>query len=29
MTVCSPEALFFNTGKLTDNSDMKEMPAQT
>ena len=27
MTICSPNALFFNTGKLQDNPDLKEKPS--
>jgi hypothetical protein len=27
MTVCSPEALFFNTGKLGPNQDLQESPS--
>ena len=25
MTICSPEALFLNTGKLVENPDLKEI----
>jgi hypothetical protein len=29
MTICSPKALFFNTGKLSDNPDLDSMPSGT
>lgn len=27
MTVCSPEAVFFGTGKLAANTDLQDLPA--